>query len=104
MLGELSGKEESHSSLDLSGGKSGLLAVARQTRGLKGEALEDIVDEGVQDGHTSLTDTSTGVNLLQHLVDVRRVGLHLLGLSASGGFLGGLRGFLSDSRCFGHFD
>ena len=104
MLGELSGEEKSHGSLDLSGRKSGLLGVAGQTRSLKSEALEDIVDEGVQDGHASLGDTSVGVDLLQHLVDVRSVGLDLLGLSTSGSLLRGLRGFLSDSRGLGHFD
>ena len=78
MLGEFSGKEKSHGSLDLSGGQSGLLAVARQTRSLKSQALEDIVDEGVQDGHASLGDTSVGVDLLQHLVDVQPKGLRPL--------------------------
>ena len=103
MLGEFSGKEKSHGSLDLSGGQSGLLAVAGQTRSLKSQALEDIVDEGVQDGHASLGDTSVGVNLLQHLVDVRSVGLDLLGLSTSGCFLRGLSSLLSDSGGLCHF-
>jgi hypothetical protein len=104
VLGELSGEEESDSGLDLSGGEGGLLAVARQAGGLKSQALEDVVDEGVQDGHTSLGDASVGVNLLQHLVDVRRVGLNLLVLSAAGGFLGGLCGLLANCRCLCHFD
>ena len=103
MLGEFSGKEKSHGSLDLSGGQSGLLAVAGQTRSLKSQALEDIVDEGVQDGHASLGDASVGVNLLQHLVDVRSVGLDLLGLSTSGCFLRGLSSLLSDSGGLCHF-
>ena len=104
VLGEFSGKEKSHGSLDLSGGQSGLLAVAGQTRSLKSQALEDIVDEGVQDGHASLGDASVGVNLLQHLVDVRSVGLDLLGLSTSGCFLRGLSSLLSDSGGLCHFD
>ena len=73
MLGELSRKEKSDSSLDLSGGEGGLLGVSGELGGFKGESLEDIVDEGVKDGHSSLGDASVGVNLLQHLVDVRRV-------------------------------
>jgi hypothetical protein len=39
------------------------------------------VDKGVQDGHGTVGNTSVGVNLLQHLVDVGRVGL-LPGLGA----------------------
>jgi len=104
VLGELSGEEQSHGSLDLSGGEGGLLAVAGQAGRLQSQALEDVVDERVQDGHASLGDAGVGVHLLQHLVDVRSVGLDLLGLSTSGSLLGGLRGFLSDSRGLGHFD
>jgi len=103
VLGELSGEEESHGGLDLSGREGGLLAVAGQARRLQSQALEDVVDEGVQDGHASLGDASVGVHLLQHLVDVRSIGLDLLGLSASGRLLRGLGGFLSDSRGLGHF-
>lgn len=54
------------------------------------------VDEGVQDGHGTVGDTSVGVDLLEDLVDVGRVGL-LAGLGAlllvargSGGLLAGL--------------
>ena len=78
MLGKLSGKEETDGSLDLAGRKSGLLVVTGKTAGLKGKSLEDVVDERVQDRHTSLGDTGVRVNLLQHLVDVRRVGLDTL--------------------------
>lgn len=54
------------------------------------------VDEGVQDGHGTVGDTSVGVDLLEDLVDVGRVGL-LAGLGAlllvtrdGGGLLAGL--------------
>jgi hypothetical protein len=103
VLGELAGEEQAHSGLDLSGGEGGLLAVARQAGGLKGESLEDVVDERVQDGHASLGDAGVGVDLLEHLVDVRSVGLDLLGLAAARGLLGGLRGLLANSRCLRHF-
>ena len=104
VLGELSRKKEADSSLDLARRKSGLLGVTRELGGLKGEALEDVVDEGVQDGHTSLGDTSVGVDLLQDLVDVRRVGLSALAalLLAIPSLLGGLGGFLSDGWCLCH--
>ena len=39
------------------------------------------VDEGVQDGHGTVGDTGVGVDLLEDLVDVGRVGL-LAGLGA----------------------
>jgi hypothetical protein len=104
MLGKLSRKEKSDGGLDLSGGEGRLLVVAGQLGGLQGDALEDIVHEGVQDGDTSLGDTNVGVDLLEDLVDVRGVGLGSLGsLLASGDLLGGLGGFLSNSGGLGHF-
>ena len=38
------------------------------------DALEDVVDEGVHDGHRLVGDTSVGVDLLEDLVDVGGVG------------------------------
>ena len=73
MLGELTGEYKSNSGLDFAGRQGGLLGAASQLGGLLGDSLEDIVDEGVQDGHASLGDSDGGVHLLQHLVDVRRV-------------------------------
>jgi hypothetical protein len=84
VLGELTRKHQTDSSLDLTGRKGGLLVVGGQLSSLRGDAFKDIVDEGVHDGHSLLGDTSVRVDLLQHLVDVRRVGLDtLLGLLAS---------------------
>ncbi len=108
MLGKLTRKHESDSSLDLAGRKGGLLVVASKAGGFTGKALEDVVDEGVHDGHSSLGDTSVVVDLLKDLVDVRRVGLNslLVGLGASllGGFHA-LNALLSCSGwCLGHFD
>ncbi len=102
MLGELSGEHEAHGGLDLPGGEGRLLVVLGELSGLSGNALEDVVDERVHDGHALLGDASVGVDLLQHLVDVRSVGLHaalvLLGASSLLGRLGGLLG-----RGLGHF-
>ena len=101
VLGELSGEHEPDGSLDLPGGEGGLLVVLGELSGLSGDALEDVVDEGVHDGHSLLGDSSVGVDLLEHLVDVGAVGLGpLLGLLSSG-LLGGLGGFLAGS--LGHF-
>ena len=70
VLGKLSRKKKSDGGLHLSGGESGLLVVASELGSLKSDAVEDIVHEGVEDGDTSLRDTSLRVNLLQDLVDV----------------------------------
>ena len=70
VLGELTGEEQADGGLDLAGRQGGLLVVAGQAGSLKGQALEDVVDERVQDGHAALGDASVGVHLLQHLVDV----------------------------------
>ena len=102
MLGELTGEEQTNGRLDLPGGEGRLLGVPRELGGLQGEALEDVVDEGVHDGHASLADAGLGVDLLQHLVDVRGVGLDSLLVRLGADLLGGLGGFLSDSGCLGH--
>ena len=101
MLGKFSWKKKSDSGLDLTGRKGGFLVVSGKLGGFKSDSVEDIVDEGVQDGDTLLGDTSLWVDLFQDLVDVRRVRFDsLLGLGTS--LLGGLCSFLS--WCLGHFD
>jgi hypothetical protein len=51
--------------LDLSGRDGGLLVVGSKLGGLSGNALEDVVDEGVQDGHGTVGDTGVRVDLLE---------------------------------------
>ena len=41
-------------------------------RGLGGDALEDVVDERVEDEHGLVGDAGVGVDLLEDLVDVGR--------------------------------
>ncbi len=91
--------------MDFSGGQGGFLVVTRKSGGFKSDSFEDIVDEGVQDGHASLGDASVWVNLLQHLVDVRRVGFGSLGGLLGTGLLWGLDGLLADGSSWGlcHF-
>ena len=65
-----------------------LSVVSDKSGGLVGDLLEDVVDEGVHDGHGSLGDTSLWVNLLQDSVDVDgesfgSLGSSLWGLSSS---------------------
>ena len=51
--------------LDFSRRDGGLLVVSGELGGLGCDALEDIVDEGVQDGHGTVRDTGVWVNLLE---------------------------------------
>ena len=109
VLGQLTGQEEPDSSLDLPGGDGGPLVVVGKTGGLGGDALEDVIDEGVHDGHSLGADASVGVDLLEDLVDVDRVRFlpllaFLLAISLGDG-LGGLAGLLgSFSRGLGWHD
>ncbi len=91
---ELTREDEANSGLDLAGREGGLLVVANKLAGLGGDALEDVVDEGVHDGHGALGDAGVGVDLLENLEDVRGVRLGaLLTLAALlGGLLGALAG------------
>jgi len=75
VLGKLAREEETDGSLDLPGGQGGTSVVVGQTGGLGSDALEDVVHEGVHDGHSLAADASVGVHLLEHFVDVDRVGL-----------------------------
>ena len=95
MLGEFSWKDESDGRLDFSGRESVLLVVSDELGGLGGNLLEDIVDEGVHDGHGSLGDSGLWVNLLQDSVDIDGEGLDSLGLSLDDGGLLGVDDFLT---------
>ena len=75
MLAELSGEVKADSSLDLATGDRVLLVVVSQSGGLRGDTLEDVVDERVHDAHGLAGDARVGVNLLQDLVDVDGVAL-----------------------------
>ena len=101
VLGQLSGQEETDSSLDFSGRDGGPLVVVGKTAGLSSDTLKDIIDKGVHDAHGLGADTSVRVHLLEDLVDVDGIGLLsfavlLLGITLGNG-LGGLTGLLD---CF----
>ena len=102
VLGELTRKSKSDSGLNLSAGQGLLLVVSGEFTGLGAYTLEDVVDERVHDRHSALGDTGLGVNLLQHTVDVRGVGLLALSTTGGGALLGALSGFLG--RCLCHFE
>ena len=83
--------------LDLpGGGDGGPLVVVGELAGLSGDPVEQVVDERVHDAHGLGGDTSVGVDLLQHLVDVQGVGFLplLFLLLVSRGLLLGLAGLL----------
>lgn len=93
MLGQLSGKHEADGRLDFSAAQSCLLVVGGELACFGGDALEDVVDERVHDGHALFGNTSVRVDLLEHLVDVRGVRLRaLLRLGRGGCLLGRLGG------------
>ena len=78
---------QSYSGLDFAASDGVFLVVVSQAGGLGGDALKQVVHEGVHDAHGLAGDTGVGVNLLQHLVDVDGVALlarlsPLLGISS----------------------
>ncbi len=72
--GQLVGQQETNSGLDLPRRDGGPLVVVSETAGLSGDALEDVVHERVHDAHGLGGDAGVGMHLLQHLVEVDRVG------------------------------
>ena len=100
MLGQFTGEEQTDGGLDFPGGDGGATVVVGQAGSLGGDTLEDVVHERVHDGHGLAGDSSVGVDLLQHFVDVDGVRLppllpallvsYALGLCLGGGLLGSL--------------
>jgi len=75
VLGEFTGQDKTNAGLDFPRRYGRLLGVLGELGCLRRDALEDIVDERVEDGHGLVRDTRIRVDLLEDLVDVRRVGL-----------------------------
>ena len=105
VFGQFTGEKKPDGSLDLPGGDGGPLVVVGQAGSFSSDTFEDIVDEGVHDAHGLGGDTSVGVDLLQHLVDVDSIGFlpfAVLLLVSLGDVLLGLSGLLGSlSRNFG---
>ena len=101
MLGKFTGEHEADSGLDFAARQGGLLVVGRKLASLRSDAFKDIVDEGIHDGHALLGDSRIRVDLLEHLVDVRRVRLGALLLLGGRRLLGCLLGRLL-GRGLGH--
>ena len=75
MFGQLSGQQEPDSGLDLPGGDGGPLVAVGELAGLRGDPLEQVVDERVKDAHGLGGDTCVGVHLLEDPVDIDGIGL-----------------------------
>lgn len=103
MLGKFTRKDESDRGLDLSRRDGRSVVVRSKLGSLSGNSLEDVRDKRVEDSHGLVRNTSVGVDLLEDLVDVRRVRLDpllgpLLGtVFGSSGSLGSLGGSLGRS-------
>lgn len=102
VLGELTGEGKAHGGLNFPGGKGGTSGVAGAASGFAGEALEQVVDEGVHHAHAALGDTGVGVHLLEHLVDVGAVGFDAL-LAAFAAAAASLLALSALGWCLGHF-
>jgi hypothetical protein len=104
VLGEFTRKHQTDSSLNLAAAKSRLFVVSGELSSLGRNALKDIVDEGVHDGHALFGDACIRMDLLEHLVNVRRVRLYalLVLFAASRGFLGRLGACSLLGGCLGH--
>jgi hypothetical protein len=75
VLGQLTGQQEPHSSLDFPGGDGGPLVVVGQAGGLSSNPLENVIDKRVHDAHGLGGDASVRVHLLENLIDVDGIGL-----------------------------
>ncbi|TKC35997.1 hypothetical protein EI555_001644, partial [Monodon monoceros] len=75
VLGQLSGQQQAHGRLDLSGSDGRALVVMRQARRFSRDALQDVTDERVHDTHGLAPDAGVRVALIQHLVHVHGVAL-----------------------------
>ena len=110
MLSKFTRQDEPDCSLDLPRGDSGALIGSGQLGGLGCNALENVIDKGVHDGHGLLGDIGVLMVVSQYFEDVAGVGfvsgLALLGvflLVGEGGFGGGFAcGLLFGFGGWGH--
>ena len=75
MLGKLSWKDQSDSSLDLSACDGGSLVVVSQSGCLSCDSLKHIIDKAVHDAHGFARNSSVRMNLLENLVDIDTIAL-----------------------------
>jgi hypothetical protein len=109
VLGQLAGQHEADGRLDFTTAQRGLFVVRGQFAGFAGDAFKNVVDETIHDAHPLFGNARIGMDLLEHLVNVRRVAFRaLLVLGLGAGDLGGLgrgrfaAGCTGFGRSFGH--
>ena len=73
MFGQFTRQQKPDSGLDFPGGDGRSLVVVSKTGSFSSDTFKDIVDKRVHDAHGLGGDTSVGVDLFQHLVDVNGV-------------------------------
>jgi len=78
MLGQLTRKQQTHRCLDFARRDRVSFVVTRQSSRFECDPFEDVVDEGVHDGHGLVGDASVRVHLLENLVNEGGVGLVVL--------------------------
>ena len=71
VLRELTGQDQADRGLHVTAADGATLVDAAKLRGLKGDLLEGVRHEVVDDGHTLLRDARLGVHLLEDAEDVR---------------------------------
>ena len=74
VLGKFTRKQKPDGGLDFPRGDGGSLVVVSKTRSFSSNTLENVINEAVHDAHSLAGDSSVGMDLFQHLVDVNGVG------------------------------
>jgi hypothetical protein len=82
VLGEFTREHEADSGLDFVAREGGYLVVRRKLASFHSDALKDVIDDRVNDGHALLGDPRIRMDLLEHLVDLRGIRLRALLLLA----------------------
>ena len=72
---ELTGKDETDSSLDLYIDNCELIDVVDKAGCLTGNILEDVVDEGVHDGLGLIVDSELGMYMLEDFINEKKLSL-----------------------------
>jgi hypothetical protein len=73
MFGQFTGKHKSYGGLNFPRRQRGLFVVGGKLPCLAGDPIEDIVDEGIHNGHSLFGNPRVGMDLFQNFVNVRRV-------------------------------
>jgi len=94
VLGEFTRESQTDGSLDLSRAEHSLVVVSYKAASLRGDLLERVVDERVQDRDRSLADPDLWMDLLEDSDDISRVRLDSLVMSLHN-LLCGLGDFLN---------